>query len=231
MTNPATEINVDDILRTRIWFYDFLGKSLYMEPEKKRLEEISKLKVFEQLLDEESAEDQGVFLLKKFFDNVSSMDDEELKGLRDEYSRLFIGPGHLPAPPWGSVYLSKERIIFDENTLEVREFFRKWGVVRKTKNKEPDDHIGYELEFLSILIDKGLKELEKNNMEGFRRTLEAQKEFLERHALTWIHKFSNDLYTNTESYFYKGLAVFLPEYLKMDLELLDDLLANLEEMN
>ena len=32
---------------------------------------------------------------------VAGADNEELVW---EYRRLFVGPGHLPAPPWGSVY-------------------------------------------------------------------------------------------------------------------------------
>ena len=34
-----------------------------------------------------------------------------------EYRRLFVGPGHLPAPPWGSVYTDRECVIFGEATL------------------------------------------------------------------------------------------------------------------
>lgn len=41
--------------------------------------------------------------------------------LDDAYQRLFIGPYALPAPPWGSVWLDKENVIFGESTLQLRE--------------------------------------------------------------------------------------------------------------
>ncbi|MFR7403636.1 MAG: hypothetical protein ACLUW6_03065 [Coriobacteriaceae bacterium] len=31
-----------------------------------------------------------------------------------------MGPGHLPAPPWGSVYTDHECVIFGEATLALR---------------------------------------------------------------------------------------------------------------
>ena len=33
-----------------------------------------------------------------------------------EYRRLFVGPGRLPAPPWGSVYTDHDCVIFGEST-------------------------------------------------------------------------------------------------------------------
>ncbi len=228
--NNATEINVKDILKTRLWFYDLLGKSFYLEPEISRLKKVCELKIFEQFINNEDFKNEGIGILRDFFDNISKISNEEFNSLRKEYTRLFIGPGHLPAPPWGSVYLSKERIIFDENTLEVRKFYKKWGVNTKNSNKEPDDHIGFELEFISILIDKSLSELDKNNINGFKNILTAQIDFLKSHILIWIDVFSDKLSENTEYSLFKGLALFLPEYLKMDIGLLEDLLENLENL-
>lgn len=227
MTNISKELDIRDILSTRLWFYDFLGKSFYMEPEVERLKEVASLKIFDQFANEE---DEISNLLVRFFNNISDLTDKDFKKLKEEYTRLFIGPGHLPAPPWESVYLSKERIIFDEHTLAVREFFKKWGVSTKGLNKEPDDHIGFELEFMSILIDKGIKALDENNIGKFKETMEAQKEFLEAHILLWVGEFSEILTKSTKNDYFKGLGLFLPEYLKMDYELLQDLILNLDDI-
>lgn len=37
--------------------------------------------------------------------------------LAQAYQRLFIGPYALPAPPWGSVYLDHENVLFGDSTL------------------------------------------------------------------------------------------------------------------
>ncbi|MEI3231097.1 MAG: molecular chaperone TorD family protein, partial [Gordonibacter pamelaeae] len=41
--------------------------------------------------------------------------------LRSVYTKLFIGPAKLPAPPWESVYATGGRpLLFQESTLAVR---------------------------------------------------------------------------------------------------------------
>lgn len=59
-----------------------------------------------------------------------------------EYRRLFIGPAPKPAPPWGSVYTDRERVVFGATTLELRAWMRERGIARTTDEKTPEDHIG-----------------------------------------------------------------------------------------
>ena len=59
-----------------------------------------------------------------------------------EYRRLFVGPGHLPAPPWGSVYTDRECVVFGEATLALRAWMRRVGVARPADVRPPEDHIG-----------------------------------------------------------------------------------------
>ncbi|MDU4228810.1 MAG: molecular chaperone TorD family protein, partial [Klebsiella grimontii] len=42
--------------------------------------------------------------------------------LAEAWQRLFIGPWALPAPPWGSVWLDKESVLFGDSTLALREW-------------------------------------------------------------------------------------------------------------
>lgn len=155
------------------------------------------------------------------------MTEENFKEIKGEYNRLFIGPGPLVAPPWESVYLSEERIIFDEHTLLVREFYKSWGISVNTENKEPDDHIGFQLEFMSVLSGKGIMAIEENNIKGLKEIIVAQKSFLENHTLKWSEEFFETIFKKTNEKFFKGLALFTSEYLKMDKELLEDLEKNI----
>ena len=225
-------INLEDILQTRQWFYDFLGKSFYLEPERDRLIDISNLNIFEQFIDDNGEiESEGASLLSRFFKTVGEMKEEEIKNLKQEYNTLFVGPGHLQAPPWESVYLSKERIIFDEHTLSVREFYKSWGVNIKTKNKEPDDHIGFQMEFMSILSRKGIDAIKENDINRLEKIMIGQNKFLESHTLLWIDRFSENVFNNSKTSFFKGLSLFLSEYVKMDKELLVDLIDKTKNIN
>ncbi len=225
--NESVEVlDLKNILVTRQWLYDFLGKSYYMEPSLEALKEIDNNIFVELTKNEEGKEETGAKILAEFFENIDELKEEDIKKIKREYNKLFIGPGSLEAPPWESVYLSRERIIFDEHTLAVREFYRKWNVNNKKINKEPDDHIGYELEFMSILTSKSLKALEENNIEEFKETIKGQSEFLEKHTLLWIDKLVSNIVEASEEDYFKGLALFTLEYVNMDKELLDDIINN-----
>jgi len=135
--------------------------------------------------------------------------------LREDYSKLFVGPGHLKAPPWESVYRSQERLLFGEQTLAVREFYRSYGLEAKQKNAEPDDHISLELEFMSYLCRAGSAEEELS--EKYRA---GQEVFLREHLLTWAPDFCSDVIQNAECRFFRGVAEITTRWLAMDAELL-----------
>lgn len=224
-------LDLKNILSTRQWLYDFLGQSFYMELKLNELKKICDINIFAELVDDEgNSEGWGVKILSDFFKGVLNLTEKDIHKLNLEYNRLFVGPGHVPVPPWESVYISKEKIIFDEHTLAVREFYKRWDVNTKRINKDPDDHIGFELEFMSILSSRSLRALEENNIEDLNNTILGQKEFLEKHLLLWIDEFADNLLRNTNEEFYIGLGLFTLEYLKMDGELLRDIISSFDTL-
>lgn len=62
--------------------------------------------------------------------------------LHDAYLRLFIGPGPLKAPPWGSVWLDEEGVVYGASTLALQEFARAEGVTIAGPDSGPEDHFG-----------------------------------------------------------------------------------------
>lgn len=228
--DDTESIDLKKIFLTRRWLYDFLGKSFYMEPDVHMFKKVSEVKIFEELVGDTEDTNKGIYLLSQFFSDINNLNEMKMDELKSEYNRLFIGPGHLPAPPWESVYLSKEKIIFDEHTLAVRDFYKRWKVAPTRINKEPDDHIGFELEFMAILISKSIRALEKGNMEELKDVIKGQVEFLDKHPLVWIDEFSNKLTNSTVEPFYKGIGLFLLEYTKMDRELLEDIISNFDDL-
>lgn len=233
------EIALEDILKTRLWFYRFLHQAFYGEPNWKAFADIAHDNLFRQLqnVEENDYQSSGSSLLAETLDGMSEWGPEQWKKANEEYQRLFIGPTSLPAKPWESVYLSRERIIFDEHTLEVRAFYKNWGLEMAKLNKEPDDHIGIELEFLAELTLRALNLLQKEescsspkaereeegSFEELRLILRAQETFLEVHLCKWAAEFCSLLSENTEHPLYQGIALFTPEFLEMDFELLKDL--------
>ncbi|MBC7343795.1 MAG: molecular chaperone TorD family protein [Clostridia bacterium] len=172
-----------------------------------------------QLLAEEAEGD-----LKQGWTQLSSYCRELQKGtrsldkaaaeLRAEYNRLFVGPGHLEAPPWESVYRSADHLLFGEETLQVRRAYEEFGLVTKKLHQEPDDHIALELEFMERLCGMAMEAGEKG--EDPYRYLQAQKRFLEEHLLEWVPAWAEDVGRAAATGFFQGLALSTRAFLQED---------------
>ena len=95
---------------------------------------------------------------------------KEPEGLIRAYRRLFVGPNHLIAPPWGSVYTDHDCVKFGESCLALREWMRTNGIASMGDGSEPDDFIGTMLAMLGWLAGNKPQLVE---------------EFLREHLLTW----------------------------------------------
>lgn len=117
---------------------------------------------------------------------------EEKESLEEAYQRLFIGPNVLPAPPWGSVYLDRESVLFGESTLALRQWQRSLGIETQQQNLEPEDHIG-----LLLLLAAWLAEQQSAELVTLLST----------HLLSWSSRFLTLLAQQAEHPFYQGLAL------------------------
>ena len=136
------------------------------------------------------------------------------KLLRTDFNRLFVGPGHLAAPPWESVYRSRERLVFGEQTLAVRAFYRSFGLESKKRHTEPDDHISLELEFMAWLCKQAAKP--DISTEKLNFYMSGQIRFLSGHILEWAPALCDDISKAAESDFFRGLALLTKHWLKTD---------------
>ncbi|MDQ7098768.1 MULTISPECIES: Tat proofreading chaperone DmsD [unclassified Serratia (in: enterobacteria)] len=107
------------------------------------------------------------------------------------WQRLFIGPNELPAPPWGSVYLDRESVLFGESTLALRRWMLKYQICGQTEGREPEDHFG-----LLLLLIAWLAELQPQQMT----------ELLAEHILPWSSRYLTLMIQKAEHPFYQGIA-------------------------
>lgn len=71
-----------------------------------------------------------------------------LDSAHDEYTRIFEGPGALPAPPYRAPYTgSRDAALFQEATLEVRRLYRTQGLRVRREQAVPDDHVALLLDY------------------------------------------------------------------------------------
>ncbi len=149
----------------------------------------------------------GLEVLQKWVEN--GLSDDVFEQMQVDYTRLFIGSTAVIAPPWGSVYLSDSRLMFQEKTLEVRGWYRRFGLQSDKLYREPDDHIGLELAFIAHLAKLGIQALGEEDPEQFAALLDAQRKFLSEHMLRWAPGFCEKVVAEARTDFYKGMAFLI----------------------
>ncbi len=138
--------------------------------------------------------------LRRAIDGIDVYSEQEFEDLLWEFTRLFIGPYKLPCPPWESVYASAKGLMVQEAYDEVKDLHDEMGLTISN----PDvmaDHIGAELNFLSILFDRIDLDTEKG-----RYYIAAARRFLDDHLKKWTPQFTRDMEEAANLPFYKALA-------------------------
>ncbi len=173
-------------------YFKLMGALLYNEPSEQAINTLRDEELFAEILyaGENGLVKEGQKLLANWLKSAPA--NELTDNARTDYMRLLVGAGKVLAPPWGSVYLDEDKLLFNVDTLKVRNFYQKYGVELKKKYSEPDDHIGLELEFLANLSEKG--------------EVEAMKSFINDFMFPWIFNWNDDVQAHAQTDYYKGLA-------------------------
>lgn len=165
--------------------HKLLGSLFYQATSKEQLITIVEALVESKVLSEEC---------------LLALRSEDEDTLSAEFSRLFEGVGDMPVPPWGSVYLDKDRVVFGASTVEYRQFLELNQIELDTGLREPEDQFGLMLFAHAYL-------LENNNIDSAR-------ELLGSHLLTWSPVYLEKLNTASELSFYKKLSTDVIDWIK-----------------
>lgn len=151
------------------------------------------------------------------------------ENLHWDFTRLFIGPEKLPAPPWESVYVSRDKLLFQHCTNEVKRTYEENGFFLDEEDIEAADHIGFELDFLYHLSALTISLFEQHNAD--RKLLEImnlQHNFLQQHLLAFSAQFSENVQLNAETPFYRYFGLILQLFLTADKRQLERSMAALK---
>lgn len=144
-----------------------------------------------------------------------ALQGDDTEELLKEYSRLFLGPFQLEAPPFGSVYLESEGRMMGDSTADAKRMYRESGLEMASDFQSPPDHVIAELEFLAFL---GLQELESREQQdrGFFR--HKREQFLQSHVGAWFPLFADKVEQNTQMAFYRDLSRLTRRLLEVERE-------------
>ncbi|NLI91027.1 MAG: hypothetical protein GX434_02130 [Peptococcaceae bacterium] len=136
-----------------------------------------------------------------------------------DFNRLFVGPEKLLAPPYESAYRNAEGLLMQKETTDVRKFYSIVGLSVVGQNREPDDFIGLELEFLCFLLYQAVSCFQRGE-ERADFYLNVYFEFLNMHLGNWVSDHCEDVLRHSTSYFCKGMAMLTKGFIEREKSLL-----------
>lgn len=131
---------------------------------------------------------------------------EGLRAIQDDHRRLFVGPRPLLAAPWESVYRSREGLVFDAHTLQVRQAYRRFGLQSAMLHREPDDHLALEASFLAALSLQALDALEQEREAEVDRLLAGITDFAHDHLSQWVPDLLDRVEAHARTDYHLGIA-------------------------
>ena len=185
--------------------YRFLSQVFYELPSKPLIDTLAAEALFDAwpLETSQPEVETGLELLRSF---CASWQDDQLEALQHDYRRLFIGPGHLLAAPWESVYRSPDHLLFGAQTLLVRHEYQRFELPIPHFRVEPDDHLGLELRFMAHLCGIGLGALDQNQPDVLTAATTEIRSFLNEHLLQWAPDCLQLVIKHARSDYYRGCA-------------------------
>lgn len=127
------------------------------------------------------------------------------KMLQDDYNMLFAGSGLPLAPPLKSNYIDIQPLS-GSMTEKVSDFYNSYGWKKRSRYNIPDDNLGIELLFLTLLNDK------YSSMDDEVSRMEMRNEirrFIKHHILSWLPEWNDRMQEYAGTLCYKGIATMI----------------------
>jgi len=133
-----------------------------------------------------------------------------------DYTRLFLGPNHIIAKPYGSVWLEQQETLMGESTVAVQALYREGGFEIDEGFRELPDHIAAELEFLYLLIFRENEAHQQGKPEEMAATVALRKRFLDEHLGRWVAPFTAAVRDGAQCAYYRQLAELTNRFVNME---------------
>lgn len=192
--------------------FSLLGRLIYGVPDRKLINEVAVGRLYEDvpLLSATDELNEAASLLAEWADQwLAEGEDEAFSNLRAEYTRMFVGKQRVVAPLWESVYFNRDRMVFQQETFQVRAMYQRHGLQIDKLSHEPDDHLSYELLFLAALFRECGDFASQGDWDAVAKTWADVRSFVVCHPLTWVPQWNEMVLQRSRSPFYRGYALLV----------------------
>ena len=147
---------------------------------------------------------------------------EDEKAIRRDHDLLYGITANAKVPPFESVHRSEEGLVFDEETLEVRDQYRRLGLQAPRLNREPDDHIGLEMDFIAQCCISALTAIEQGANLAAEHYVRIGAAFTREHLLVWGPQMLAKAEEEAETDWMRGLEMLSRGAIKAWTEAVED---------
>ena len=147
-------------------------------------------------------------------------DSERESRLGVEYTRLTGGlmQDRAPPPPYEAVW--REERLMGEASVAVVEAYQAAGYADIDPAAGPQDHLGVELKFMSLLALAESEAWRAGDESSARSRQAQQRGFLDRHLLAWVPRWAGRIARDAGEPLYRHLAALIAAFLVNDHEYL-----------
>lgn len=144
-----------------------------------------------------------------------------LHELKVEYARLFIGPDHVPVPPYESVYrdidpASGRPLIMGPTAIAVSALYESHGLRQPEGHRDLPDHVATELEFVYFLCRKEADAWRSGELDQAKELRRTQRTFLTEHLGRWWPSFFERLVAASPAGVYRVVGELATAYLAVE---------------
>ena len=137
---------------------------------------------------------------------VSQEESESAAAIRADHARLYGYTAVATVSPYESVHRGRDGLVFDEQTLQVRDAYRSISLRAPQYNREPDDHIGLELDFMAQSCVKALDALGLESVSDAQRYVAVGQTFFAEHLTQWAPDMLDKATAMADTQFMKGIC-------------------------
>ena len=173
--------------------------------------------------------DRGYAQVRRFFNYAST---DVRTQLAVEYARVFLAAGvfsqdKMTAVPYESVFTSEGRIMMQASRDDVVRIFREDGFKVNPELHEPEDHLSFELEYLSHMSSRALEALGAGDLASVADNAARQVAFIDGHLLNWIGRLHDVAADYAKTTFYTGMLLVAQGALEQSRAVLAEVVAQL----
>lgn len=127
--------------------------------------------------------------------------------IRRDHDALYGVTAAALVPPYESVHRGTEGLVFDEQTLEVRAAYRDLSLRAPRLNREPDDHIGLEFDFVAQSCLRAIDAVDAGEDAEAARFVGVGAAFLREHLLAWAPDMLASMIAQADTHFMRGVGL------------------------